>query len=148
MAGLVALFHASIVFYVASMVLAAFIPSFSEPAGGAAFALLISFIAMSLIKKKVMLGSEKVSAFKVVTRFKDRSVVLITLFALFTAYTGLTKIGVLPRMYSDEFPQAYFNLVNQAEAGIEKPVNGKFKHEEFKESYDRFIERNSGAVKK
>jgi hypothetical protein len=51
-------------------------------------------------------------------------------------------------MYSDEFPQAYFNLVNQAETGNEKSVNGKFKHDEFKAKYDRFVERNAEANKK
>ncbi len=52
MAGLVGLFHASIIFYLASMVLAAFIPSFSEPAGGAAFALLIAFVAIALLRRR------------------------------------------------------------------------------------------------
>ncbi len=148
MAWLVLLFQASIILYIVSMITVAFIPSLSEPAGGAAFALILAFILMSLIKKEIMVGNEKVSAFSFVARFKDCSVLLIILFLLFTAYMGFTKIGVLPKMYSDEFPQAYFELVNQAETGTEKPVNGKFKHEEFKESYDRFIERNSGASKK
>jgi hypothetical protein len=61
---------------------------------------------------------------------------------------GLTKIGALPRMYSDEFQQAYFNLVDQAEAGNEKAVIGKFKHEEFKAQYDRFVKRNEIKSKK
>ena len=148
MAWLVLLFHASIIFYIVSMITVAFIPSLSEPAGGAAFALILAFIITSLIKKEIMVGNEKVSTFSFVARFKDSSVVLITLFLLFTAYMGFTKIGVLPKMYSDEFPQAYFNLVNQAEAGKENPVNGKFKHEEFKEKYDRFVERNTGTSKK
>jgi hypothetical protein len=55
---------------------------------------------------------------------------------------GLTRIGVLPSMYSDEYPQAYFKLVNKAETGKEKPVNGKYRHQEFKEKYDDFLERN------
>jgi hypothetical protein len=63
----------------------------------------------------------------------------MTLFVLFTAYMGLTKFDILPKMYSDEYPQAYLDLVKQAEAGGEKPVNGKYKHEEFKELYDQFV---------
>jgi hypothetical protein len=46
-------------------------------------------------------------------------------------------------MYTDEYPQAYFELVKQAESGKEKPVNGKYKHEEFKDMYDRFVSRNN-----
>ncbi len=72
----------------------------------------------------------------------------MTLFVLFTAYMGLTKINILPKMYSDEYPQAYFELVKQAEAGEEKLVNGEYKHEEFKEMYDGFVSRNSVSDQK
>lgn len=143
MAWLVLLFQASIILYIVSMITVAFFPYLSEPTGGAAFALILAFILIGLLKQKIMVGSERISAFSFVARFKDCSVLLITLFLLFTAYMGFTKIGVLPKMYSDEFPQAYFELVNQAETGKEKTVNGKFKHEEFKENYDRFVERNT-----
>ncbi len=140
---LVACFHLSLIFYTLSMVTVPFIPSLAEPAGAIAFALLIGFIAASYLKKDIMLEGEKTSGFKFVSRFKDRSVVLASLFLLFTLYLGLTKVSVLPKMYSDEFPQSYFQLINQAETGKEKPVNGKYKHEEFKEMYDRFVERSA-----
>jgi uncharacterized membrane protein len=148
MTWLVLLFQMSIILYIASMITVAFLPFLSEPTGGAAFALILAFIFISLVKRKIMVGSESISAFSFVARFKDCSVLLITLFLLFTAYMGFTKIGVLPKMYSDEFPQAYFELVNQAESGKEKPVNGAFKHEEFKANYDRFVKRNSSESKK
>lgn len=148
LAWLVLLFHSSIVLYVLSMITVAFIPSLSEPAGGIAFALLLAFVSMSLWNKEIMFGSEKITGFAFVARVKDRSIVLITLFLLFTAYMGLTKIRVLPKMYSDEFPQTYFQLVNRAETQGEKPVDGKYKHEEFKAMYDRFVERNIAADKK
>jgi hypothetical protein len=51
-------------------------------------------------------------------------------------------------MYTDEYPQAYFELVKQAEAGTEGSVEGKFNHEEFKEMYDRFVSRNSVSDQK
>jgi hypothetical protein len=37
---------------------------------------------------------------------------------------GFFKVGSVPKMYSDEFPQAYFELVNQAELGREGAVMG------------------------
>jgi hypothetical protein len=55
---------------------------------------------------------------------------------------GFTKIGALPKMYSNEYPQAYFQLVSNAERDLEQPVEGKFKHEEFKEQYETFLEHN------
>lgn len=148
LAYLIAGFYGSIVFYAASMTVVPIIPVLAEPLGGLAFGMLILFIVASLIKREFMIAGDKTSAFAYVTQFKDRSIVLLSLFLLFTAYMGLTKIDLLPRMYSDEFPQAYFELVHQAESGEEKPVEGKFKHEEFKEMYDRFVNRHVGSGKK
>lgn len=148
MALLVLLFHASIIFYIVSMITAAFVPSLSEPAGGAGFGLVIIFIFIGLVRKEIMIEGEKISVFKYVTRFSDRSVVLLALFLIFTAYMGLTKIEVIPKMYSNEFPQVYFKMVNAAETGKEEPMNGKYKHEEFKEKYDGFVNRHSGSDKK
>lgn len=148
LAILVALFHLSIIFYTISMTIVPFKPALAEPAGGLGFALLIAFAFTAFIKKGVMVDGEKISAFRFVYRFKDRSVVLLALFLIFTAYMGLTKIGVLPKMYSDEFPQAYFELVNRAESGIEKPVNGKYRHEEFMKRYNEFVNRHGGSDKK
>lgn len=142
MARMMLLYHGSIILYVASMISVAVVPRLSEPTGGFAFALIILFIVLSLLRRKILVGGEKISSIQFVQRFKDRSLVLIILFLVFTAYLGLTKINVLPKMYSDEFPQAYFELVKQAETVIDKPVEGKYKHEEFKKAYDLFVEKN------
>ncbi len=147
-AYLIATFYGSIVFYAASMTVVPFVPVLAEPLGGLAFGLLIMFLVIAFVKQDFMVEGDKVSALAYVTRFKDRSIVLLSLFLLFTAYMGLTKVDLLPRMYSDEFPQAYFELVRQAESGDEKPIDGKFKHEEFKEMYDRFVNRHVGSDKK
>jgi len=145
---LVAAFYGSIIFYTISMVTVPFIPVISEPVGGIAFALLLSFCLFGYFRQNLLVNGEKISVFKYVLKFKDQSIVLLTLFVLFTAYMGLTKVGILPTMYSDEYPQAYFELVKQAETGNEKPVNGKYKHEEFKEMYDQFVSRNKVSDKK
>ena len=44
-------------------------------------------------------------------------------------------------MYTDEIPHAYIELINDAETGKEKAVDGKYKHELYKEAYDHFIEK-------
>lgn len=146
--GLVLAYYFSIILYLLSMIAVPFFPSLSEPAGVLAFGLLISFIVLNIASGKILYNGENVSGLKFVTGFKDLSIILITLFLLFTAYMGLNKIGIIPKMYSDEFPQSYFELVNRAETGKEKAVNGKYKHEEFKKMYDRFVERNITARKK
>ncbi len=142
LATLLVLFYSSIILYVVSMVTVPFMPQMAEPTGGTAFALLLAFVFLSILKRAIMLEGDKVTGLSYVLKFKDRSIVLLTLFVLFTAYMGLTKVNVIPGMYSDEYPQAYFELVKEAETGREKPVNGKYKHEEFKEMYDQFVNRN------
>ena len=144
----VALFYLSIIFYSISMAIVPFIPSIAEPAGGTGFFFLILFVGLSLASKQFMIDGEKISSIRFVSRFRDRSVLLITLFLIFTAYMGLTKIEILPKMYSDEFPQVYFKMVNDAEMGKEEPIDGKYKHERFKEKYDEFVSRQSGSDKK
>lgn len=140
---LIIIFYGSLILYILSMVSVAFYPILSEPAGGLAFGFLIIFVAFGFVSKEFMVTGEKISVFKFIQRFTDRSVVLAILFLLFTAYMGLTKIKVLPKMYSNEFPQAYFDLVKEAEAGKEIPVNGLYRHELFKKEYDLFIQKRS-----
>jgi uncharacterized protein with PQ loop repeat len=143
MAWFIVLFHASIILYVVSMTAVAFVPSLSEPAGGVAFALILILTAANLVKRDTIIEGEKISILQLILRFKDRSVILMALFILFTAYLGLTKVDVLPKMYSDEYPQLYFEMVNGAEKGNEELASGKYKHEEFKAKYDQFIERHA-----
>ena len=148
LAILLVMFHGSILCYVASMTFVPFMPALAEPLGGAGLLLLLLFLVVGWLKREILIEGEKLSVFTFVSRVRDRSIVLIALFLLFTAYMGLTKIDFIPKMYSDEFPQRYFELVNQAESGAEKPVQGRYKHEEFKEMYDKFIKRHVSSDKK
>jgi hypothetical protein len=148
MGMLVALFLGSIVAYSVSMTIVPFVSRASEPAGALGFGLLLLFLTIALLKGEMLVEGERLSAFAYVARLKDRSIVLATLFLLFTAYMGLTKINAIPKMYSDEFPQAYFELVQQAELGKEQPINGKYRHEEFKEKYELLISRHIHSDKK
>ena len=141
LAYLVLFFNASLVLYILSMTVLPFAPSMSEPAGILGFALVISFVVLSYLSKDFMYDGNKITSFQLILQRKDRSVLLMSMFILFSFYAGLTKINFLPGMYSDEFPQAYFQLVNQAERGGEKPVDGVYSHQEFKAMYDSFVER-------
>jgi len=135
-------FYLSLILYLLSLITLPLVPAASEPLGIAAFTLLILFVVGSWFSKEMYLNGEKISAFRLVSGFKDRSVLLISLFFIFTLYAGFTKIGWLPKMYSSELPQGYYKLLNQAETGKEKPVDGKYKHEEFKRRYDQFVKKH------
>ncbi len=134
----IVLFHASIIFYVLSMLMAPLYPRYAEPSGMLAFAFLLGFALSAWFNKNLLIGGKKQSAFSFINKFKDHSVLLIAIFLIFTAYMGLTKINVVPKMYTDEYPQAYFELLNE----IDEEVDGRKKHDEFKIQYDKFVERH------
>jgi hypothetical protein len=110
--------------------------------GGLALILVFVFLFSSLFKRHFLLEGENRSAFFIIAGFKDRLYLLLSIFIILSLYFGLSGAGILPKLYSNKFPQAYFELVNNAETGKEKPVNGEFKYQEFKKSYDQFVERN------
>ncbi|HMQ06375.1 MAG TPA: hypothetical protein PKC30_03690 [Saprospiraceae bacterium] len=142
LAWLVAVFYFSIVLFILSMIAVPFISWIGEPLGAIAFALMILFAVVSYFKGPMLFNGDKVTAFEIIGQTKDRSPVLASLFVLFSLYIGLTMAGVLPGMYSDEFPQAYFELVNEAETGKEVPLDGNYRHEVFKKKYNLFLKNH------
>lgn len=142
LAILLASFHLSIILFIVSLVLAPFLPVFSSLAGVAAFVIILVFIISGFLKKKLIAEGENIPVFTAVRKFKDHSIVIATLFLLFSLYVGFNKAGFIPGIYSDEFPQSYYKLVDEASSGKEKQVDGKYRHELFKEKYDKFVKEN------
>jgi hypothetical protein len=98
-------FYFTIILYFTSLASILFFPQFSEIAGILAFGFFIAFILAGIISRNILIDGKNVSAFKFISHLKER------------AYDG----GILPKIYSNEFPQAYFELVNKAESGKEMP---------------------------
>lgn len=142
LALLISVFHISLILFLVSLVLAPIMSGVSSTAGTAAFMLLLIFVIAGLLKKDILVEGENITAFSTVRQFKDHSIVIMSLFLLFSLYVGFNRIGIIPGIYSDEFPQAYYRLVDDAAAGKEKPENGTYKHEVFKENYDQFVKRH------
>ncbi len=136
------IFHLSIVLFLISLALAPFFPVIAEAIGVGSFALFLIFITAGLLKRNLLVEGERLSVFQVVGQYKGHSVILITLLVMFSFYFGFNKLGILPGIYSDEYPRAYFELVDKATTGKEKAVNGKFKYEEFMEKYKQFVKKN------
>ena len=142
LAWLIGVSYISISFFSLAMVLFVFNPQFARLLGILSLLLIAGFFAGAIFYNGSSVNGEKSSVFKVIAGFRDRLFLLLTLFVLFSLYIGLTGSGVLPKLYSDNFPQAYYKLVDEAETGKEKPVDGKYKYEKFKTAYDQFLERN------
>ncbi len=140
-------FHCSLILFLISLVLMPFIPVIGSWIGILAFGLLLAFIVAGFLKKEKTAEGEIITPFSILSHLSDYSFLIISLFFLFSVYVGFNRIGLLPAIYSDEFPQAYFELVEDAASGKEKQVNGKYRHQVFKENYDAFIRRNKIANK-
>lgn len=138
-----AIFHLSIIFFLFSLIMITFSSQKSEWFGMIGFALLLIFVIGAFIKRDDVVDGDKVTTMQMVTGYRDHSVVLASLFLLFSLFAAFSKIGLLPPIYSDEFPRAYFELVNKASSKKEKPVDGKYKYERFMEKYQEFLKRNS-----
>lgn len=142
MALLVLVFHLSIIFFLVSLALVPFAPKTAEITGGGSFILLLGFIIAGFLKGDMLVEGENITVYKMVRRLKDHSVIISTLILLFSFYFLFNRMGALPGIYSDEFPRAYFELVDRATLKKEKPVDGKYKHEEFMQKYQEFINHN------
>ncbi len=143
LAMLVIIFHVSIIFFLASLAIALFAPSVAEVAGALAIVFLLCFVVAGLLRKQILVEGDNLSAFGMVNSFKGHSIMLATLILLFSLYFGLNRARVLPAIYSDEYPQAYFELVNQAATGEEKPINGEYKYQKFMKRYKQFLKDTS-----
>jgi len=141
------LFHWSICFFLLTLILSPFFAQLAEWTGLAGFVLLLLFIIGSLLKKNDLVEGNKVTALQMVTGYRDHSVVLVLLFLLFSLFAALNKAGLLPGIYSDEYPRAYYELVNKAASGKEKPVNGKHQHELFMEQYQLLLKHMNAGNK-
>jgi len=142
LAMLILFAYLSIILFCIAMVEITFKPRIARWTGALALLLVIIFLLGGLLKRHFLWDGENRSAFSIIARFKDRIYLLLSLFIIFSLYFGLSSANILPKLYSDKFPQAYFQLVNDAESGKEQPINGEFKYQVFKKSYDRFVERN------
>lgn len=135
-------FHLSIILFLLSMMLAPFTIQAAEWVGVAGFFFLLIFILGALIKKYHLVDGNNVTVLQMITGYRDHSIVLAILFLLLSIFVSLNNAGLLPAIYSDELPRAYFELVNDASSGKEKPVDGKYKYGEFMKEYQQFLERN------
>ena len=142
------IFHCSIILFLFSLLLAPFAQNIAAVSAIVAFVLSLIFIAAGLIRKNLLVEGEIISAFPMVRKYKDHSIIIISLFFLSVLFAGLNRVGMLPDLYSDEFPSAYNQLINTSSSEKEKPVNGKYKYELFMEQYQLFLKHNKARNKK
>ena len=137
------IFHLSIILFLVSLIMIPFAAEKAEWVGMAAFAILLVFIIGAFMKRDDLVDGNIVTAMQMVTGYRDHSIVLASLFLLFSLFAAFNKTGLVPGIYSDEFPRAYYELVDNATSKREKPVDRKYKYEEFMKQYKQFLKNNN-----
>jgi len=136
-------FQLCIILFLLALVLVPFTPGTAEVLGVIAFIVLVGDLVAAFLRPGLTIDGENISVFTMIARIRDHSIVIVSLFLLFSLYTGLNRVGVLPGIYSDEFPQAYYKMIDGASAGKEKLINDKYPYQVFKDKYDLFVEHNN-----
>lgn len=138
---LIILYYGSLVFFTLSIGIGVLIPSLTEILGVLAAVLLGLFIMGTYYFRKQLLDGVEIDTPQYLRKVVGNSVILMTGYLLISVYSGLHMIGALPPLYTDEVPHAYIELINDAETGKERAVDGMYKHEVYKQSYDSFLEK-------
>lgn len=142
MARFVLAFHFSVLMFLVSLAMLPFYPINSRILGALAMVILVGFFIAGIFRRNLLVDGEKMSAFSMARQLKDHSIIIVFLFVLFSFYFVFNKLNLLPGIYSDEFPRAYYKLVDDASSKKEKPVDGMYRHEVFMEKYRQFLENN------
>ncbi len=136
-------YYASLGFFFLSLIAFTMLPLPSFIMGVTAFMLLVLFLIITVVKKETIIEGESFSLVKVIKGMKDQSIILLSLFFIFTLYIGLSNASILPKLYTDQFPQAYYGLLRDADTRKELPVNGMYRHDAFKKNYVAFVNKHA-----
>ncbi len=97
----------------------------------------------SVVRRRQFEKSGKtITLFQFTTNSKNKAGLLFIFFLSSALYTGLTLVSFIPEIENADRPKDYLELVRYAESGKEKPVDGKYKHQVYKEAMDKFLKRH------
>jgi hypothetical protein len=139
---LVLVYYASVIFFLSSIVVRPLEATISQVIGGVGGLMLGIFILGVLARPVHLIEGTETRLLSFVRQRRDHSSILMTGFLIASVYIGLNFLGLIPSLYTREVPQAYIELVNRAETGQEKAVDGKYTHDRYKEALDRLLERH------
>lgn len=102
----------------------------------------LPFFISVLRQKKYEIDSKSISLLHFIVVSKNKAGLLFLFFISSALFTGLSYFSIIPSIENVERPKDYIELINQAETGKEKPVDGKYQHEKYKETMDVFLKRH------
>jgi hypothetical protein len=135
-------YYTGVILFLLSFAAAPFLPQLGIFTGIGAFILLLVFIFGSFLLPGLRKGWEHNHALHIINGFRDRSFILACIFFLMALYGSAVRIGWLPPLYSDAYPKVFFDMGSRLEPGAGDASRPKVSQVEFKQKYERFVERN------
>jgi len=134
-------FHISLTLFFLATLLRSF-DNLTMYIGGSA--VLISLpVLISIIKQEKFDINEKKITFTQFLISRNKAGLMFLFFLTAGVFTILTYLKILPSVENVNQPKDYVELVNRAENGEEKPEDGKYEHQRYKEALDKFIDRHN-----
>lgn len=133
-------YYLALVLFIISFATSDITNRFSNVLGGAALALALACLVMAMMNDRFLVDGVEETDWSWVMARKDRSALLMVLFTFMSLYMVLSRSGVLPPLYSDEYPPAFYALQDKSDDGTK--AGKAIDHQEFKKEYLRFVERN------
>ena len=138
---LISIYYASLAGFLLSLIAGMIIPQMSEILGVLSTLLLAIVVLGMVVSKNQLVNGEEVSVFSYLRKTVGQSAVLATGFLLISSYTALYLVKLAPPLYTSKLPHNYIELINAAESGQEKPVNGVYKYERYEQAYNKLIDK-------
>ncbi len=138
-----AFFHTSLLFFLLALTTRNINLLTSTAFGALGTLVSLPFLWSVVRKRQFEYSGKSVSLFQFIASSKNKAGLLFIFFLSSTLYTGLTLVSVIPEIENADRPKDYIELVRNAESGKEKPVNGKYQHQVYKEAMDNFLKRHS-----
>jgi hypothetical protein len=146
LAGIISYFFSALILFLISLGSRIINPTLSAVIGTLGFLTSVPFLISLLRKKKYDYSGKSITLFQFIVASRNKAGMLFLFFMFSGAYIGLANFKIIPAIENSDKPPAYIELINQAESGKDKPVNGKYQHELYKEAMDKFFARH-GDIK-
>lgn len=136
-----ALFYSSIAIFTLSLTLNPVSNYYSEIAGFVGFSIFILAVLSTFRIKSITSKGSEISITKYLSIQPNRATLLLSLYLLLTVYSAATLFKIIPGIQSSKMPKGYYELVKNAENGVELPEDGQYKYQLFKERMEVFMEK-------
>lgn len=138
----VIIFFSSILLYILSLGFRLINPSLSALIGTLGIFASLPFLISLTRRKKYDHSGKSITLLQFIVASGNKAGMLFLFFTLSAFYLGLSNFRIIPGIENAEKPRTYIELRTQAETGKEKPVNGKYKYQTYKETMDKFLQRH------